>query len=397
MRLFYAALVLVFLLSMSAEAAIVLVEEDVSLSEADINDNLYILTSDLYLDTQVRGDILSLSRNANFMGPVYGDLSFAAGEGTINADVRGNVRALVGDIIISSDISGDVALVGGNIRIDNNVDVGGDILALGNRIELVNSHPGDIKLRGERIILHSAISGDAELHSSNIEMWNGAEIFGDLRYTAKERNEELERRVHGEVTFTQDRKGAIMGLFGAFGVGVGSVFLNLSWILLLLAVGLLIIHLCPNFASLVAGNMRRRRLASLIYGIAFIFVIPMVSFLFLITVIGIPISALLMISLGLGFMFGKIYTIFVVGGWMRENIFPEKKTKASKKTKKTPAERRDIRFSADYAIGLLAYALLSFIPVISFLVSVAAALFGIGALALAKLELFYFLKESKKL
>ncbi len=388
-------LMVLLLLPLAAEAAILRVDDSVTISDERINENLYVISSEFLLDSIVQGDVTTFSRASNFMRPIHGDLMFASGESTINADVDGDVRAVVADLIVSADIDGDLVVAGGNVRIDSNAHVAGDILAYVSRIELVNLHRGSLNIAANKIILNSAIEGDAELRSPDIEMRNGARIEGDLIYTAPRRNEELEERTHGEVTFNKDTKGRMAALLSAFGIGSGMALINFAWLLVLFALGLLILHVCPNFAALVASNMTKKRRPSIIYGLVFIFVVPLLSFLFLASVIGIPIAALLMISLGLGFVFGKIYTIFVVGGYLRAMVFKEPKKRGKKKG--SPAQRRDVRYSLDYSFGLLIYALLSLIPFISVLVGAAAAVFGIGAMALAKMELFYFLKENKKL
>ncbi|MFP4117804.1 MAG: hypothetical protein ACLFTR_02675 [Candidatus Woesearchaeota archaeon] len=384
------------LLSFSVDGAILEVDDDISMTDTDIDDNLYAMSSTFFLDSMVDGDVMSISGTTNIMRPVYGDVTFISGDSSINGPVNGNLVAIAADTIISSDVSGDVVVLGGNVRIDNNVDIGGDILIYANKAELVNRHGGDVKIAGKRIILHSTIEGNADLRSSNIEMWNGAKILGDLNYTARERNEDLEARTHGDVHFNEDTTRTIAALFGSLGLGASMVSLNISWLLLLLGLGLLVLHVCPNFARLVGENLRKKRWISLVYGVVFIFVVPLLSFLFLVTIIGVPVAALLMISLGLGFVFGKIYTIFVVGGYLRERLFVQKTGK--KKSKKgSPAQRRDMKYTLDYGVGLAAYAILSFIPVLSFFVSLFAAVFGIGAMWLTKLDIFNFLKENKKL
>lgn len=137
-----------------------------------------------------------------------------------------------------------------------------------------------------------------------------------------------------------------------------------------LIIGLLFARIYPSLSRAAVDALRRRPSASLGWGAAIFVGTPVVAALLTATLVGIPLALLLF---ALYLVSAYLARIFVMV-WAGTLLF----------------ERTGRSLSSDwlFIVGLVLYFVLALIPVVGGLLTLFVILFGLGAAALAKRELY---------
>jgi len=224
------------------------------------------------------------------------------GPAAIEGTVRESLVVFNGDADVSGTVEGDVVAFNGTVTVRSGATIGGDLAT----VNTPNVEPG------------ATIRGDQRNVSADFD-WSG---FG------------FASRV-------------------AWWIGY-----SISTLLL----GLALLGLAPGLDAAIAQAVRERMGASIGFGAAAFFLLPVVAVLLMVIVLAIPLGLFLMLALALLYTIGYVAGAHVLG---RRLLAPPKS--------------RFVAFLAGWAI-LRAVAL---IPVIGGLVFVAAAVVGLGALWVA--------------
>ena len=235
-------------------------------------------------------------------GERTGSVVIFDGPAVIGGDVKGSVVALNGNVRVTGKVSDNVVAVKGRAFIDAGANVGGDVMS-----------------------------------SRRPVVAPGATVKGDVR--------------------TEN----FANYFRALGW-----FLWFAWWLAVsvsvFALGLLVLALAPRAARAGIEVARGRAGAAVAWGLAMAVGLPIVSFLVLFTLVGIPLGLIGLLSLALLYGLGYALAALILG-------------RALIKEPRGPV--------LAFAVGLLILRVIDLIPVIGNLVTFAATVFGLGALTVA--------------
>jgi hypothetical protein len=133
-----------------------------------------------------------------------------------------------------------------------------------------------------------------------------------------------------------------------------------------LAIAYLLLRLFPRNLQSALLSLREQPWRSLSTGLITLIVLPLCCLLLLMTVLGVP-FALTLIALNIvGFYTAKVYFIFWGSDWISSKI------------------KWRIHRLAAFTLVLLVYLVVSFIPTLGKIVSLAAMVFGLGAAVTAQ-------------
>ena len=235
-------------------------------------------------------------------GERTGSVVIFDGPAVIGGDVKGSVVALNGNVRVTGKVSDNVVAVKGRAFIDAGANVGGDVMS-----------------------------------SRRPVVAPGATVKGDVR--------------------TEN----FANYFRALGW-----FLWFAWWLAVsvsvFVLGLLLLALAPRAARAGIDVARSRAGPAVAWGLAMAVGLPIVSFLVLFTLVGIPLGLIGLLSLALLYGLGYALAALILG-------------RALIKEPRGPV--------LAFAAGLLILRVIDLIPVIGNLVTFAATVFGLGALTVA--------------
>lgn len=303
----------------------------------NVDGDLTLAGGEIMMDGKVRDNAMIAGGDIKMNGTVENDLFVVGGNVKINSPVFGDIRAAGGSIILENSASGDVMLGGWEIRIAKWVIINKDLAIAGGSVVI----DGIVKWKAEIIAwtleLHGTIEKDVSLRINeikNLYIGSGAKIMGKLTYRAPERIPALENIAVGWSTYAWvtefsniENEQKDMGYWFLSGYLIYRL-------LFLLIIGWILFHTFPTFIRKTAEIVRNKPGKSFLNGFLYFVLMPILSIICFITVIGIPIGFLLVALYIFSFVFAKVITLVILseltiqkwqnritGPWQKWGIF----------------------------------------------------------------------------
>ncbi len=313
---------------------------------------------------EVTGDLIAGGGNVLISGPVGADVTAGGGSVTIVSNVLDDVRVAGGNIVIQGKVSGDVVVAGGQVTIGG-AGVGGDVTLGAGSIRIDAPVSGKVRLAGEEIYINAPIEGEVYIIGERVTLGKSAVIKGKLTYkSSQELVKEEGAIVLGEVDFKpqekkQFPKEVLMGIVSLWVIGK----------FLALFVSALIIGLyLKRYSKEVVDNATERPLLELGRGLLILFLLPAVSVLLIMSIIGAPLGFMGVIAFVSLLLFGWIISPIIVGSVVYR-YFKKGDYEISLKT---------------IFIGVLVYKVVGAIPVLGFIFQLFMMLISVGVIGSIK-------------
>jgi hypothetical protein len=393
-------------------------EEVVIAADQVIEDDLYVSAGRFVLAGKVLGDLIVAASSIEVNGQVEGDLLAVGQSVAIDGSVADDVRAAGAALELGNTarIGGDAALAGFSLNMLRGSQVAGDLMWGGGQALLAGEIGDDLLAGTAALLLDSSVGGDVRLSvggpddprpflpyqfmpgmpaiptvPSGLTIGSAAQIAGNLDYSSSQAVAVPAEAVAGEVLFTQEvleqaeRRQTLSAV--SFVLGRLRRFVGL------LLIGLLLIGLARRPLKRAVETLERQPLASLGWGL--------LALLLLLTA-AVAIAALMLLVAGLlgVFTLQALATTFALLGavllgllllaaavaivwlapiavclWLGRWILRRLRPAAA-----------DGRFGP-FLLGLVVYVLVSAVPWAGALVTLAVAVWGMGAWALAVKDL----------
>lgn len=326
----------------------------------------------------VNGDAYLSGGNVFVDGVVNGDLLVAGGNINIRGRVLGNVRVAGGQVNIAGNIGRNLSMVGGSLRLESGSIIGGSLAAAGGSLDVFGPIGRGATFAVGQATLGSGVGGDVTSVVGKLILAPSARVAGSLNYTSSTPAEvQPGASVVGQIVQHQPparpRADEARGVLTAAGL-VATLLSLLSALIL----GLLLLRFFPGLTREKVGTLITRPWMSLLIGLIALIATPIIIFLLLITVIGIPLALITLAFYLITLYLAGIFTSLAIGTKLFE-LFGQKRT-------------------GGWALllGLIVYGILTLIPIIGGIVTFIAVLVGLGAILLTWKD-FYMRYSSKKL
>ncbi|TSC51843.1 MAG: hypothetical protein LiPW41_790 [Parcubacteria group bacterium LiPW_41] len=281
-------------------------------SQEKTEGNLYMAGGTVISAGSIEKDLLVAGGTALISGPVAGDLFAVGGNVTVSSQILGDVRIGGGTIIITGDIAGDAVIGGGQITLSGK-SVGGDVAIAGGTVRVDSEVKGKAKIAGGKIYINAPIDGNVDIKAENLTLGPNANIKGNLKYEAtKPVTIEEGGKVSGETSFTEIKRNKggrkdTNGVFGFFDFALLTKFVTL--LVSSLVIGLIFTKYSKELVEKATANP----LKELGRGIVTLIVLPILSIILLVTIIGIPFGIIGLLSFIILFVFASILTPLFLG------------------------------------------------------------------------------------
>ncbi|MFA5431805.1 MAG: polymer-forming cytoskeletal protein [Candidatus Paceibacterota bacterium] len=147
-----------------------------------IDDNLYVVGSDVSTYGKVKGDLFLLGGSVVVSGPVEGDLMSSGGTLNISGKVNGDERLAGGSVMVSNLVGGDLLVAGGQVNVLPGSIVGKDVEIVGGTINYSGISNGRVRIRGGDVYVNGRIDGGLSVQAQNVKLGPNAIIAGDFNY-----------------------------------------------------------------------------------------------------------------------------------------------------------------------------------------------------------------------
>ncbi len=320
-----AALILPFIASASGMEA----QESVYIpKEETVEGSLYSAGYSITVDGTIKGDVICAAQTIIINGRVDGDVICAGQSITVNGVVGGSVRVIGDSIILSGSIGHTAMAAGSNITISPSANIGWDALIAGAFAEVRGAIKRDLFAAGSFITLAGPINRHTVLYMDDrqvaedqhsLTITKDASIGGNLTYTAS-RDAKIENPavIKGEL-----KKNNLESKYGdgAKNAAGAWAWFKIIGIFAALVIGLLMVSWLPKPVRDITDGMFEKPVPSIGWGIVVLILTPIVAFLLLFTVIGIPLSLTILGAWLLLMYPAKVLAAIAIGRKLN-NAFP---------------------------------------------------------------------------
>ena len=347
-----------------AFAAELRIGESPSFSSSEtIQKDLYLAGGNVTSSGKVNGDLAVGGGNILINGAVSQDLFVGGGSITIVADVGDDVRAGGGNIIINGKVGNDLVVGGGQTSVTG-AGVGGDVLWAGGMLRVDAPVGGTMQLAGGEVVINSHVRGNVSFKGQKLTLGKEAIIDGNLDYSAqKEATIEAGAVVKGQTNFEQLKTPA-QGISGKGIIAILSV-LFLGKFLALLVFALALGLFFNRYSSVLVGNAVTQPLLEMGRGLIVLIVLPVVSVMLLVTLIGVPLGLLGLIAFATLLLIASPLAAIILGSVLHKWMFK-------------PAEYKIVWQTI--LLGAVVYTLLGLIPILGGIAKFVLVLLAVGSM-----------------
>lgn len=379
----FLALTLVLISVEAAMAKVVVMEDEEPFrlsSEEILDDDLFVFAEEVTIDGILNGDLYVAAGVVRLNGTVNGDVYSVGGLVEVHGTVAQDLISAGGNLVLTGAEIGETAILfGGDTRVDSGSHIGGNLIFGSGTLDV----SGDVEkalLGGTGLLRISGIIGrDILVGAEDVRLESGAEVKGNIKYRSANELELSEgATVLGEITQLAPKVKKTGRFFPGFGIQARYIFAIWSFLGALI-IGLLAIYAFPKQTKGIAVELREHPWLSLFLGIGALVLTPVLAVLLLITVIGIPLAAILAVEYAIFWYFAKLVIGLLLGLVLMETFNSEK-----------------VNPYLSFAVGLLVYYLLVALPYVGPFIAIFSLIFGMGALVLFQRDLILKARKSVK-
>lgn len=371
---------------------------------ASITDSDVVTQKDIYIGSNqiINDNFIGFGETIDINGPVNGDVIVAGLTININSTVQGDIIAAGNTINIQGEVLGNVRVVGNTVDLDAIIGKNTNILAQSFSTTPTNSIGWSLSYGAATTNLKGAVGGhvDGGANASYIS----AEIGGNANIYANEENGKIslteKAKIGGNFTYSSVTTPTISNLAVIGGdtiqkdsiiqpvnksdlsrfLGISGAFFKIIGIFGLFVVGLIIISILRKDSVKIIDYMQKEPAKSFGWGLVFLILVPIVCFILLFTIIGVPLAVIVMAMYLVILYISKVFVGLFIGRWTLLNFKKDKKNKS---------------FSLLLAmiIGVTFFYVVTSIPVIGWLANIVAVVWAFGAIIEIKK---HYLAESNK-
>jgi cytoskeletal protein CcmA (bactofilin family) len=335
-------------------------QTNVVLPTADSHKGLYVRTGEnVTIDGTITGDAWLAGSKVVINGDIDGSLYAAASEVIVKGVVRGNVMAAGSRVTIEGKIGGSAYLAGSEITTDNQSTVAGSMVAFGSIYNQQGSVGTQAYLFGSQVTIDGPIGSNTKIYASEVTLGKNAQINGNLAYASDAKvSIANDKNITGSITKIADTAKPNAGT-SIVAISMGTVFMLAASLLL----GLVAFSVLPGSARATADWEQSHLTKTLLYGIGFAFLVPVVLLVTALTLVGFELAILGLLVYIAVLMLGGVMTAYCIGKWLLK-----------RKTYSTAT------LALELLVGVGILSVIGLIPFVGSLVGFFAAIAGIGAI-----------------
>lgn len=334
--------------------------EAVHVREGDILDDFFAAASDVDFDAHLVGDLFAAGATVTVGDSALIENSFM-GVGRridIGGHILNSARALAQDINVRGHVERNVMAFAQSVTIDDRGWIEKDLYLGAGEVMIRGRIGGEISGSCGKIVIAGQIDGDVAIEADQVTIMQSAIIGGKLKYRSNRdaRIEEGAQLLGGvEKLDPRTKKSASYGL--------GSFLWDAWWFLAAFATGLVLLALFKPFMIQVTQAILITSWRCLGLGFLFLVCIPLVVAIIALTLVGIPLAGLILLSWGILLYLSKVFVGLAMGEWLLARVRGGR------------AAARGLSMFA----GMLVLTLIAMIPYFGFLAKVMICSLAIGA------------------
>jgi len=295
-----------------------------------VDDDVYAAGENITVNGDINGDLIGMSGIVFMDGSIAGDALVTGGTLTIG-NVGDDLRAAGGNITLNGIVGDDAFIAGGTLHVTSEAQIKGSTNLAGGAVIFdattdgkVHIGAGDVQINGvlngaatiraDRITINGKLGGETTLAARQIIIGEGAEIAGSVRYWQENGAISADSAIKGG-SFTFDDSLKIQKAGPVFPVTGLLMFVLLSMLGSALVLALFVIF-DKGHSEKAARLLSSQYWKSLLTGVLFYIVTPIVALILCVTVIGIPLGLFTLFVYGFTLYAAPIIAALVMTKWI---------------------------------------------------------------------------------
>lgn len=327
----------------------------------------------------VNGDTYVGGGNVLVDGTINGDLFVGGGSVTIRGNILKDLRAAGGQVSVAGKVEGNVTAAGGNVDIQDSAQISGSVTGAGGDIKIFSPIGRGATLAGGNVTIGNSINGDILAGVGNLALTSNAQAQNVTYYSSKKADIQEGAQIKGQISQklppkAKEKQETAKKIL----TGARLIFAILSLVSSLI-IGYIFTKFLPNFTNSAALRIRKNPFGMFLAGFLALVLIPILSVLLLITVVGIPIGLITLVGYAISLYLSKLFVAVAVGQVILSR------------------DKRSQDLFLALAGGLIAYLVLTLIPVIGPIVTFLTLTVGLGTILFTKKEFIQNFRDKKLL
>jgi cytoskeletal protein CcmA (bactofilin family) len=253
-----------------------------------IDDDVYIFAGNATIEGTVKGDVFIFGGNARVAGKVGHSLTVFAGNVEVDGEVGWSVRVFTGSYRMKGNVGHDLMIFGGQVEAERESKIHGSVFAGAGQARLEGDVDKNVGGGAGDVTIGGVVGRNVNVEVDQLTLLPEAHVKGDLIYKSrKPANIRDGAKVDGKTERRQPKEDR--GPQPVPRKGPSALFFLWS-LLSAMVVAMLFLAAAPRFSQRVSDTIKERPWASLGLGIATLATVPLICFIVLITVVGIPLS-----------------------------------------------------------------------------------------------------------
>ena len=340
---------------------------DTSISIGDdevINDDLYLFGTTITVNGIVNGDLFATGNSLTVNGVVNGNVFLVGQEVTVNGTVSQGARITANNTTIAGSIGEDLLLLGNSASIHGGASIGRDLIATVSSLTLDGMVQRRFAGNAQTVTLNGSVGSNIDIGVGDLTITEDASIGGDLTYRSNEMAEIAGGAdIGGDVNHEMAAEADI-----ETGFSIGSFVPSIIGLIMTAVYGTALLLVFPRLTVAASNQLLENTIMSIGMGIVFLIVVPIVSVLVMITVIGIPLGLIALLLYGIALFSAQVFVGMTLGRLILSFV--------------ADGKRRLIQFLG-LLLGLLILFGVSFIPYVGPWAPLVVVILGLGGLMLA--------------
>ena len=363
---FMLAFMLTLLGASAASAADFRTDTSITIGEGEvIDDDLYLIGTTIVVNGTVNGDLFAVGTTIEINGTVNGNVSLAGTDVIINGTVSHGARIAANSVTIAGTVAEDALLLSNTADLITGGEIGRDLILTVATMTLDGSVERRVAGVADKVTHNGNIGAEFDMSVSNLVITDGARIGGDLTYRSENEAEIASgAEIGGETMHEMVAEATDTDI----GFSFDSIVVGVAGLIMTAVYGTALLLIFPRLSVTASNQLLENPLMSIGMGIVFLIVVPIVSILVMITVVGIPLGLITLLLYGIALFSAQVFVGMTIGRLIL-SFFAD-------------GNRRLIQFIG-LLIGLLILFGISFIPYVGPWAPLIVIILGLGGLMLA--------------
>lgn len=316
------------------------------------------------LTENLEGDVFVAGGRVRVEGAIDGDLIVAGGDVTLSGQVTQDVRVAGGTILISGPVGGNITAAGGTITLENESVVGNSVVVVGGSINTQGLIAGQAWLAGGTLVTDNAFGSDLKIWSNSLTMLSATTVAGSL---TAELGQEPE--ISDQAQFQQEPRISLQERVDPSPLDFHKIAIIPTIFLatMNLTLGAILLYFFPRLTQKLTNSVVKGPATTLGWGFVHFLLVPVFIIFLAITIVGMPLAALLGLSYLASLLVGSLVSAMAIG---------------SKFSSMSSGNALSDPY-AQLVVGVVVLSILGMIPFVGPIISLISLILGLGAIFIA--------------